>query len=409
MAGNTVRIPITNIFGGGDYTAQITVGSQNTVVNVILDTGSSTLAVKQGAYQPTSDQSLKATSYAQNVLYGTGGWAGPVVNTSIGMGVAGNKVSLANAFLAVADEQQPHNFGPADGILGLAYTKLNRAYDLAAYLQRQRINPAVTYPWPFPIRNSSAALAQFQQLLNAMPHEDIPPYFTELESNGITPNKFAFYTLRSSPRATAEDVAQDPLNQGFFILGGGEEEKDLYEGDFLNVDVLDDVYYNTNLKAIQVDGCDPVNVSPLPTKFSQTMGSNSIVDSGTSILALSPAVFTAIVDSLHSLNPGFTEVIMQAMRQGVPSSSLDLSKWPGISFVLTGDQDQDVTLTCSPDTYWQLDVSKDGLAIFQIANIQSPQSILGLPLLNNYFAVFDRSIDSYGVIRFARINKALAT
>ena len=30
-----------------------------------------------------------------------------------------------------------------------------------------------------------------------------------------------------------------------------------------------------------------------------------------------------------------------------------------------------------------------------------PQSILGLPLMNNYYTVFDRSQDAYGIILFA--------
>jgi hypothetical protein len=33
------------------------------------------------------------------------------------------------------------------------------------------------------------------------------------------------------------------------------------------------------------------------------------------------------------------------------------------------------------------------------------QSILGLPLMNNYYCVFDRSQDSYGIIRFAPIKQ----
>ena len=41
--------------------------------------------------------------------------------------------------------------------------------------------------------------------------------------------------------------------------------------------------------------------------------------------------------------------------------------------------------------------------MFQINDIGGVQSILGLPLLNNYFTVFDRSLDSYGSIRFAPI------
>jgi hypothetical protein len=405
VAAKTVRIPITNVYGGGDYTAQISVGSQNAVANVIMDTGSSTLAVKQGTYRSNADKNLKPSAYAQDVAYGTGGWAGPVVTTTLTMGVPGNTVTLRNSPIAIADEQQPHNFGAADGILGLAYNALNSAFNLSTYLQERGITPPVTYPWPFRARNSSAALAQLQQLLIKMPQEDIPPYFTEIESNGMTANKFAFYTLRSVPSFASANIAQNPLNKGFFILGGGEEETGLYQGSFLGVDVVDDAYYNTNLKAVQVDGCDPVNALPLPTKYEQTMISNSIIDSGTNSLAVSKDVLTGILQSLNSLNPQFVQLINKAVqeREGIPASRLDLSKWPGISFILAGDTGQDIKLTCSPQTYWQVNAPKAGQAVFQINDLGSVQSILGLPLLNNYFTVFDRSLDAYGSIRFAPI------
>jgi hypothetical protein len=405
MTAKTVRIPINNVYGGGDYTAQMTIGSQNAVVNVIMDTGSSTLAVKQGAYKPKLDKNLKPSPYAQDVTYGTGGWAGPVIETTLTMGVKGNTVTLQTSPIAVADDQQPHNFGAADGILGLAYNALNSAYNLSTYLQARGINPAVTYPWPFPVKNSSAVLAQLQQLLSQARQDDIPPYFTEIESNGITANKFAFYTLRSVPHLANGNAAQDPLNNGFFILGGGEEQTDLYQGSFQSVDVVDDAWYNTNLKAIQVDGCKPVNVAPLPTRFAQSMISNSIIDSGTNSLAVSSGVLTGILDSLNSLNPQFVKLIQQATKTaaGIPASDLDLSQWPGISFILAGDTGMDVKLTCSPETYWQVNAPKAGQAMFQINEMGSVQSILGLPLLNNYFTVFDRSVDSYGSIRFAPI------
>jgi hypothetical protein len=41
----TLRIPITNVCDGSDYSAQIVVGSEQVIANVILDTGSSTLAI----------------------------------------------------------------------------------------------------------------------------------------------------------------------------------------------------------------------------------------------------------------------------------------------------------------------------------------------------------------------------
>jgi len=59
-----------------DYNGPDSVGSQNVPANVILDTGSSTLAIKHSVYKPTADKNLKGTKYAQDVAYGTGGWAG---------------------------------------------------------------------------------------------------------------------------------------------------------------------------------------------------------------------------------------------------------------------------------------------------------------------------------------------
>jgi len=241
-----------------------------------------------------------------------------------------------------------------------------------------------------------------------MQQEDIPPYFTEIESKGITANKFAFYTLRSVPSMSGGNPERNPLNQGVFVLGGGDEgdAADLYSGDtFLSVDVVDDAWYNTNLRAVQVGGSHPVSVPPLPTQYATSMISNSIIDSGTNSLAVSKHVLSAILDGLNKANPLFVQLIEKAVqsRQGITASALKLSEWPNISFTLAGEKGEDVVLTCSPQTYWQVDAPAAGQAMFQINDMGGVQSILGLPLLNNYFTVFDRSIDSYGAIRFAPI------
>lgn len=71
---------------------------------------------------------------------------------------------------------------------------------------------------------------------------------------------------------------------------------------------------------------------------------------------------------------------------------------------MQGETGADVTLTCAPSTYWQTDAPQPGLAMFQINNGGTfPQSILGLPLFNNYYTVFDRTQDPYGAVRFAPI------
>jgi len=404
MAPTGIRIPINNVKGGGDYTGEIRIGSQSVTANVILDTGSSTLAVVPRLYQIADDKNVTFTSYAQLVQYGTGGWSGPVLETTLSMGSGANQASV-KTYIAIADEQLPHNLGPADGILGLAFNSLNSAYDLTAYLTSQNVTPPVTYPWIFPVRTSAAALQQVEQFLARMTVIDLTPYFTALESAEVTRNIFAFYTLRSTPSMASANPATDPLNNGIFILGGGLDQADLYTGQPLNVAVLDNLYYNTSLKAVRVGGAAPVNVNALPPSQAKSMGSNSIVDSGTNSLVLAQDVYQAVVSGLGSLNQNFATLVRDATSNGaVPQSSLNLGSWPDIGFVMQGADGSDVTLTCAPSTYWQTDAPQASYATFQINNGGNfPQSILGLPLFNNYYTVFDRTQNPYGTISFAPI------
>jgi hypothetical protein len=128
---------------------------------------------------------MQSTPLAQDVIYGTGGWTGPVLETTVAMGVGAQSVSV-NACVAVTTDDEAGAFGQAGGILGLAYNVLNSAYNLTEYLTEQRIHPAVTYPWPFQVGASGAAIQQFGTFLNRMPQEDLPPYFTALETVGIS-------------------------------------------------------------------------------------------------------------------------------------------------------------------------------------------------------------------------------
>ena len=404
-------IPITNIYDGSDYTAQMLVGSKKTPVNVILDTGSSTLAVKPTSYNAADDTDLKPTTLAQLVMYGTGGWAGPVINTALSMGTDANQVTLKAAPIAITDAQQKGNFTGVDGIMGLAFNALNFADDFKDYLAKSYPKSPYTYPWPFKASGHFTMFVnKFKQLIAA---ENVPqtapvePYFTELEENGVVGNKFAFYTKRSwVHKATnnATEIAKDPLNQGVFVMGGGEEQTQLFTGNFIDVDVQADFYYNTNLVAIQVAGGSRINALPLQSEY-KYMVTNSIVDSGTSDLSLSNDVYQAIMTSLEKINPSFTTLIQSSLKDGIDMSKLKLADWPDINFILTGLTNNEVTLTVTPQTYWQVNFPEPGLAYFQITGMGpgANLSILGLPLLNNYYTVFDRSLDKNGIIRFATI------
>ena len=129
MSDTVVRIPITNIYADGDYTGIIYVGSQKRPANVLFDTGSSSLALDGKFYDPSKDTSAKITNLAQEVSYeDNSNWIGGVVKTNVGVGT--QPLVLPQINVAVAYHESSDMFGKSNGILGLAYTKLNNAFEL---------------------------------------------------------------------------------------------------------------------------------------------------------------------------------------------------------------------------------------------------------------------------------------
>jgi hypothetical protein len=198
------------------------------------------------------------------------------------------------------------------------------------------------------------------------------------------------------------DPAKDPVNHGWLILGGGEEATDLYSGAFQSVRVVKDAWYNINLKTLVV-GDVAIHVRPA-TRGSQ-LASNAILDSGTNSLTLDKNLYASVLAAFKKLNPDLANAVRRAV---VPMAGLDFSKWPPLKFVLAG-VGGDVTLTVAPDTYLQTDTFKQGeaiAAIFSDHGALGGQSILGLPLMNNYFTVHDRTANGgVGVIKFAPIKR----
>ena len=92
---NIARIPITNVYMGGDYTGRLLVGPQQRPLNVILDTGSSALALDGHKYTPDLTEGDKSTDLAQTDSYGDGSnWIGSVVKTDVAVSRAGRDVDL---------------------------------------------------------------------------------------------------------------------------------------------------------------------------------------------------------------------------------------------------------------------------------------------------------------------------
>jgi hypothetical protein len=381
MSQSVVRIPITNTYVDGDYTGLIYVGSQKRPANVLLDTGSSSLAIESKAYDPTKDTAAQITDLAQEVGYAdNSSWVGAVVNTNVLVGKGNQSVTLSKVAVAVAYHETASMFQNSQGILGLAYTKLNNAFEM----------PGPTIPPKYTFNQIQAGKVTY-----------VEPYFTQLEDAGLVANKFAFYALRSMVNHATAKPMTDPLNNGYLILGGGEESTDLYQGDFQVARVVDDLYYNTNLKSVVVGSGTPISVPP-PTRASGNT-SNSVVDSGTNSLYLDQTLFDEIVNQLSS-------GLADDLRAGyLPMSKLNLAALPTLTFVLEGALGSDVKLVIPPSNYWQTNAPKAGYATAVIFGDQGQgkgQSILGLPLMNSYFTVFDRSVDrGLGVVSFAPIKQ----
>lgn len=394
----------------GAYTVAIEFGSQRDPANLVLDTGSSTLVVLPRVYDAARDRSLVPTAWAQQVKYGQGSWAGPVLTTELGLGegIHARRVAAAPFAVVQADAQ---DFRDYDGLFGLAFDGLNRAYDMRALLEERAVAPALTWPWPFDV--TEADLAEFRKLLRAQPAVALTPLFTAAEEQGVVTDKFALLVRRSlvhvlDDGASPRELANDPLNRGTLVLGGGEEHQELYEGPFRDVRIVHELYYNANLVAVQVGSQPRIPAPPLDPDEVERAASNAIFDTGCSFVILEASLYAAVRAGFAAHDarlPPLIDRFQEVFRQeaGLPNRAIDHRDWPDVHFYLEAADGSEVRLTCTPGDYWQRNALRAGQSYFLLMD-QLPrwpkQTILGLPLLSGYYCVFDRR--GTGVLRVAK-------
>lgn len=389
---NALRIPITNSFGGGHFTMEVSLGADAVPLNLLLDTGAGLLVVDGGGYDPSTDSAARSTRLLQAEPFESGSFAAAVVRTSIGLSPFGGAaaVVLADANVAVTYQETAGLFGNADGILGLAYAALDTGL----------LMPSDTLLTKYTV----------DQFDLGEPAE-LQPFISQLTSAGLAPEVFAFAVSRSQVSLALADPASDPVNNGWLILGGGADCTDLYSGGFSNVAVVHPYYYHTNLLAVQVGG-QTIDVPPAAIRGRAF--SNAIVDSGAGVLKLDQGLYDKVIAAFAVVRPAFAVALLanaSGAGAGCDQRTLTLADWPPLTLVFQGGDGTPVPVDVMPGDYWQFDCGRNGLAVAMLTGDDgtlSGQSILGLPLFTSHFVVFDRSANAgHGVIGFARRKELL--
>lgn len=397
-----LKIPTTLAYAKGGYSAALNLGSHEQPLNVLLDTGSSTLAVTDTRYDPSRDTLLRSTALAQQVTYGKGAWAGPVLHTQIGFGDRDDFRRVSDAPFAFVQSDAGNFFRDADGILGLAYRHLNPAHDMSEDLRAQGLDPPLTWPWPFRLDDDDARRAFKHELLQ-QPRIDLQPLFCALEEDGIVADMFSLQIGRSVVHVLedgedAGSLARNPLNSGVLVIGGGEECQSLYHGGFQDIRLVHEKYYNANLVSVQVGDNEPFPAPPLDADDVAGYCSNAIIDSGSSFIVLENSLYRSVLDAFAAHDARLPKLVA-AFRErfqdehGLPNDEIDFADWPTLRLRLEGFDGESVSLRCEPAHYWQRNAYRAGESLFLLLpQIEGwpRQSILGLPLLSGRYCIFDR-------------------
>jgi hypothetical protein len=408
-----VELATTLAYAQGGYSVALAVGSERQPVNVALDTGSSSLAFFAHGYDPARDAYARPTTLAQEIRYGGGAWAGPVLRSRLAFGDGRHARAVDDAPFALV-ESEPRLFRRADGILGLAYAPLDPAHDLDGLLRQRGFDPAHTWPWPFPAGHE-LDLAAFDRFLRDQPRTTLQPAFDAFEEHGVTRNRFGITVGRgvvhvASDGASLHAQAADPLNRGTLVLGGGHEQQHLYRGGFADVAIVHDRYYLAELRALQVGGDDPIPVPPLAAADVATRFSNALLDTGSSFLVLEATTYDALLAAFARRDPRFPGLVAEAQQalaagRGLANERIDVHGWPDLHLHLAAPGGGATALRVHPSAYWPRNALAHGQSLCLLMR-QLPhfpkQSILGLPLFAGRYAVFDRSAaHGVGVVRFA--------
>jgi hypothetical protein len=399
---HSLLVPLNNVKGKGDFCAELEIGEPSQLQTLLLDSGSSSLVLSPQHYDASIDQRIEPTTLCQHVKYGVGEWLGPVVSSQITIGTGRHKATIRSAFFAIAEERKANTFVRTSGILGLAYEPLNTAHDLS-------IN---TFPWRPECSEKVQSELFLRKVLNS-PKKQVNTFFSQCVEQGIVPDQFGFLVHRSSVfhsknKETSEQLSAHPLNQGMLALGKPHLHTQLHKNDFIHIPLVCDKYYNVNLLGVKVESQAMLTPPPFIEHKSKPSNSNCFVDSGANAILLPESLFTELMQNLAQAVPHQAH-LLSAYQQyngkevGIPLNNLNLSEWPNIQFTFSGRKGRSDNLILTPYSYWQTHAPECNQASFKITTLPGwqAQTILGLPLMCEYYTIFDRQAGDKGALVFA--------
>lgn len=409
-----LEIPTTLAYARGGYTATARIGERGDIAQLILDTGSSSLVVRPHAYDPSRDGCLQATPWLQEIRYGGGAWAGPVLRSRLAFGHGHHQRAIDDALFAYC-ETDDRLFQGADGLWGLAYRALDPARDASALLAGQGHAPPLSWPWPWD-SGHALDLGAFDTFVHQLPRTLLTPAFTALEEAAVVRNRFAMGFGRAAAHvpdahATPESLRADPLNRGVLVLGGGSAQQHLYRGGFQDVRVVHDEYYEANLLGLQVASGARIPVPAAGAGPDDGPRGNALLDTGCSLLMFDAATHAALMAALGRLDAGFPGLVDASARRlaeghGLPVHAVEPHRWPDLHLVLEGPHGRETTLHLPASSYWARNAPGPGECLCLLAPPPphfSQRSLLGLPVFSGRYAVFDRSAGAgLGLVRFAQ-------
>ena len=406
----SILIPLNNVSAKGDFCAEVAIGSPPQVQHLIVDTGSSALVVKATTFDSKQDLAIAPTTFIQHMRYGIGDWIGPIVHSSAQLGHGFYKAQIDAVSFSIAESIQTGTFANADGMLGLAYRELDHAHNASSILEE--LNLSYTWPWNDAL-DQRVATRDFVTKLVQQPDKQLVPLFTALEEHQVVANQFAFLVHRSSifhsdTCSNPRKLALHPLNRGFLALGRPHLHTHLHKPNYQHVKVVHDKYYNVELLSLNIKGQAPIPAPTLSDRQLKISGSNAIVDTGASAIVLPEKLFKALFQQFKVHNPAFEQPLksfeeFSGQEQGIPIENVELDKWPDIELQLVSEDGTPTVLTITPHSYWQTHAPQSNQISFKLITLPNwgEQAILGLPLLCEYYCIFDRSRGESGVISFA--------